>query len=1231
MLFSSLFILGSQESDTVESQAVETGISLSPYARTGESSGKFTRLEVAQTGLDFATKVVPDHELSRLYHSGFVAGGIAIGDVNGDGKPDIFCAGSARPSRLYVQVGDMKFEDATDTSGMTDPSNPWSVGASLVDFDNDGDLDLYLCNYLSPNQLWLNDGSGHFEERGAEFGVDITDASLMAYFGDLDNDGWLDLYLLTNRIYNEEGWIKDFDMVRGPDNELQLEEQYSDYFKLVPRGEGKYRLTQKGREDYLFRNKNGKSFEDITQQANITGDGHGLSAVLWDYDQDNDLDIYVCNDFQDPDRLYENLGNGRFKDVIRDTFKHTSWFSMGSDIADVNNDGRTDLLTVDMSATNHYLSKVMMGSMSTHAYFLDTAEPRQYMRNFLHLNAGKTDSAPTHKPKPRFLETGQLSGISSTNWSWAPVMRDFDADGHVDLFVTNGHVRNFNNPDVGTDKTETQTKKTYWDIHKGEKPMPQVNKTFHNLDGTHFAPIGEKWGLDHLGISYAAAAGDLDGDGDVDLVVMNIDEPVSIFRNDIGKTNNLTVRLQGTRSNRSGIGAKVRVESPLGQQVAEFSPQRGYLSSHEPALHFGMGNHPTLQRLTVEWPSGAIQTYQNLPSNQVVTLTETSPPSKTAKAPTATPLFEQLDSMGIAKRDENNFDDFILQPLLPNKLSQLGPGIALGDLDQNGRDELYLAAPAGQPKSLHLLPAQPNSDEQLFFFGKPLETNKAIEEMAPLFFDADGDGDLDVYVVSGGVENGGNKELLRDQLLINQGALKFTAADVGALPDTRFSGSAVAAADYDRDGDLDLFLGGRLVEGAYPTTPPSMLLRNESSEQDRPKFVNATSDDSTGLQQPGMVTSALWSDVNADGWLDLMVCVEWGPVRIYLNQQGKLVESSEACGTAGRLGWWNGITAGDFDRDGDMDYIASNLGQNTKYHASIKKPSRIYFGRFGENETPSIIETKTTADCELPVRGKSCSQHAMPHLSNKFPTYHEFALAELTDIYTPDEIDSAEKFEVNELNSCILWNDGTGQFSFEPLPWMAQVAPSFGVVSLDANADGWRDVFLAQNFFTPQRETGRMAGGLGTLLLGNESGEFTPQWPHQSGIAIPNDAKGVVIGDFNDDLKPDLAVAINDQTPAFLLNRSTAFPHLVLELEGNKGNPQAIGAWVEVWTQDGQVQVLESHAGGGYLSQSTARLHAGLGDQTVEKILVRWPNGTTQEFPPPTSTAAPVLLKQSDK
>ena len=408
-----------------------------------------------------------------------------------------------------------------------------------------------------------------------------------------------------------------------------------------------------------------------------------------------------------------------------------------------------------------------------------------------------------------------------------------------------------------------------------------------------------------------------------------------------------------------------------------------------------------------------------------------------------------------------------------------------------------------------------------------------------------------------------------------------------------------------------------------------MLLRNQSEGQDRPRFIDATSDDSSGLKSAGMVTSALWSDVNADGWIDLLVTTEWGPVQVYLNREGRLELSSEACGTSSRLGWWNGITAGDFDRDGDMDYVATNFGKNTKYHPSKEKPSRIYYGQFGENEKPSIIETKTTAECELPVRGKSCSQSAMPHLSNKFPTYHEFALAEISEIYTPSEIDSAQRFEVNDLSSCILWNDGAGHFSFEPLPWMAQIAPGFGVVALDANLDGWQDLFIAQNFFTPQRETGRMAGGLGALLLGHASGKFQMQWPEQSGIAIQGDAKGVAVGDFNHDLKPDLAVALNNQTPAFFYNRSQADSPLVLELEGAPGNRQAIGARVEVWTQDGKAQVFEIAAGGGYLSQSTQRLHVGLGSQSIDRISVRWPDGEVGEYPAPKTSDRSVRLRQN--
>lgn len=1203
-----------------------TSIQTSPYLDIGLKEGRFSRVSPEDSGLNFHNTLDADHELARLYHSGFVVGGVAIGDANGDGRPDIFLAGTAQPSRLYLQVGDLKFKDATGESGMEDPSNPWSTGASWVDFDNDGDLDLYLCNYQSPNQLWINDGHGRFEERAADYGIAINDASLMSYFGDFDNDGWLDLYLLTNRFYHPDGWAREFELERGSNGNLEIEEKYKDYFKVVAKPDGSYRLAHKGREDYLFRNQLGGSFVDITQQANITGYGHGLSAVLWDYDQDNDLDIYVCNDFQDADCLYENLGNGKFKDVIKETFKHTSWFSMGADAGDINNDGRSDLFTVDMSATTHYLSKVMMGSMSTHAHFLDTAEPRQYMRNFLHINAGTPDASWHRSTKPKFFESAQLSGISSTNWSWAPVMRDFDSDGKLDLFVTNGHVRNFNNPDIISDPKSNQT---FWELYRDEETMPQINATFRNKDGIHFESIAQQWGLDHLGISYAAAASDLDLDGDVDLVVMNAEEPVAIFRNDIGFENSLKVKLQGQKSNRDGIGAKVRLVSPLGTQYCEVSPQRGYLANHDPTLHFGLGPHSIVGSLSVEWPSGIIQVLENVPANQMVTITEASHADGWENTDEAPPLFQAVDGLGIAKRKELNFDDFAMQPLLPNKMSQLGPGLALGDLDQDGQEELYLSAPSGQKKSFYRLPEQRNVDREPFFFSKQLPGDAQIEELAPLFFDADGDGDLDVYVVSGGVESNDNPALLRDRLFINSEGRGLEPAELEALPDTRFSGGTVAAADYDRDGDLDLFVGGRVVPGSYPLSPQSMLLRNESKAKDRPRFIDATADDSSGLREPGLVTSGLWTDIDNDGWIDLLVSVEWGPIRVYRNQNGRLIESSEACGTSSHLGWWNGLAAGDFDRDGDMDYVATNFGENTKYHPSKEKPSRIYYGQFGENEEPSIIETKTTAECELPVRGKSCSQSAMPHLSDKFPTYHEFALAELSEIYTPGEIDSAQKFEVNELASCVLWNDGSGRFSFEPLPWTAQIAPAFGVVAFDANLDGFQDLFLAQNFFTPQRETGRMAGGLGALLLGNTSGKFEIQWPEQSGIAIPGDAKGVVVGDFNKDHKPDLAVAVNDQTPAFFYNRSHGDSPLVLELEGGQGNRRAIGARVQIWTEDGKVQILETAAGGGYLSQSTSQLHVGLGDQSIEKILVRWPDGEVTEYPIKETPGRSLTLRQN--
>ena len=524
-----------------------------------ETSGKFTLMPESQTNIDFSAMVPPDHPMSRLYHSAFVSGGVSIGDLDGDGKPDIFCASGPGESRIYRQTGNFEFEDVTEKSGMGGNKDAWTIGASLVDIDNDMDLDIYLCNYDSPNQLWLNNGEGEFIEVAKLYGVDIVDASVMAYFGDFDNDGFLDMYLLTNRLYYEKGLFTEFDIV-AVGNGFEIEEKLKPFFKLKDT-DGQLSLEYVGREDFLFKNLGGKAFQDVTSRSGIKGQGHGLSMLWWDYDKDGDLDAYVCNDFNDPDCLYQNDGNGNFTDVIADVFDHTSWFSMGSDIGDINNDNLADLVTVDMAGSSHYMSKIMMGDMSNQAEFLDTSEPRQLMRNFLHVNAGPMDFSS--QKNIRFLESAQMSGVANTDWSWAPRFADFDSDGKCDLYVTNGFIRNYNDPDV-FGRQDSLMNKTYWQIFRDEKPMKMRNMAFRNTGKVKFENTSESWGLDHLGMSLASATGDLDNDGDLDLVVINLNEPISVYRNDLSDSNRVTVEL---------VGQKVTVRELALRSVLKLIPE----------------------------------------------------------------------------------------------------------------------------------------------------------------------------------------------------------------------------------------------------------------------------------------------------------------------------------------------------------------------------------------------------------------------------------------------------------------------------------------------------------------------------------------------------------------------------------------------------------------------------------------------------------------------------------
>jgi hypothetical protein len=891
--------------------------------------------------------------------------------------------------------------------------------------------------------------------------------------------------------------------------------------------------------------------------------------VWLDHNKDGWPDLYVSNDFWGPDILYQNNGDGTFTNVTLKSLPHTPWFSMGCDIADINNDGHIDLMASDMSSTTHYKQKLSMGDMQ--GWFLTYSRPLQYMRYALYLNTGAG----------RFMEVAHMAGVASTDWTWSLKFGDLDNDGWEDLFVSNGASRFWDNSDImkdarGAQRIDTPELKALW-LPQPKRDDPNI--AMRNLGGLKFASVGEDWGLADKLVSFGVAYADFDNDGDLDIAMNNFDEKAAIYRNRGNGNKSLTLRLRGTKSNRDGIGARIEA----GKRTRYLTMTRGFMSANEPRVHIGVGEVDAVEKVDVWWPSGLRESYANLATGKEHLLTEGGGEVLGAPPEPEPTMFRFSPSLVGAGSAEKQYDDFLREPLLPNSLSRLGPGIAFSDVDGDGLDDFYIARPRDVSGALFFHAGGVKEDGNVDY--RMVKSPGFIpaadsEDMAPLFFDADGDGDLDLFVSCGSNEKVSGDASYRDRLYLNDGAGGFLPAEDGALPDLRLSSSVVCAADMDRDGDLDLFVGTRLVPGAYPTAAPSHVLRNDGG-----KF-------SAEAVPAGMVTSALWSDADDDGWLDLLVTREWGAVLFYRNEKGKFaapVAVTEA-------GWWNSIAGRDLDNDGDVDYVLGNFGLNTKYHDS----ARIYYGDFDGSGKGQIVEAKVGDGSLLPVRGKSCSQNAMPSLREKFPTFHSFASATLEDIYTEPKLASALMHEVTELRSGVLWNEGSGKFTFAPLPRLAQVAPVFGIALTDVDADGWCDVFLVGNFYGPQAETGRMDGGVGLLLLGKGGREFGPVSPERSGFIVPQDARGVAITDLNDDGRPDFVVTLNAGPVLSYFNQIPGADFM--RIEAPVGTKILAGG-----------QCAEISAGGGYLSQSPNSVYFA----RSEKISTKGRNGevNTQTVP----------------
>jgi len=1168
----------------------------------------FVSLDSSHTGINFKNVWNPDPIYKGQLGNSFIAAGVAIGDYNNDGLQDVFLSRQQDGGRLYRNLGGFRFEDVTKKTGILSESI-WSTGASFIDINNDGWLDIYVCGFDSPNQLYINK-NGIYKESAKEFGLDFKGASVSMAFSDFDQDGDVDAYLLTNRLHDTDSTM-NVKTIKNKKDPYIVVPRHREIGYFIKRPGRIPLLVNAGQFDHLYRNDSGK-FVDISIESGIGQQPYyGLSATWWDYNNDGMPDLYVANDYMGPDHLFQNMGtdeNGvtQFKDVVKDALPYTPWFSMGSDYSDINNDGKMDMMASDMAGSNHYRDKVSMGSMSgsdSEAWFLNFPNPPQYMRNTVYLNTGTE----------RFMEVAYLTGLAATDWTWTVKFGDLDNDGYEDVYFTNGMSRDFVNGDlkdrfrVITNNDEKILKES--DLWENEEPYRLSNMVYKNLGDFKFKNVSSDWRLDYYGVSTGSALGDLDGDGDLDIVMNGFDESARVYRNDLAENNSIRIILEGKQTNSQGLGARIEMDydNRTKKMLRYSSSSRGFMSSSESIIHFGLGDHKRADKITIYWPSGNIQILDNVPVGFDYTVSEKNTSKEIENQKTQ--MFKKSEgSIANIYHYEKYFDDFKRENLLPNKLSQLGSGVSWGDIDGDGDDDIYIGGASGFPGRIF---TNNGSGSFVNKFQFVFNNDADYEDMGSIFIDPDNDGDLDLFVVSGGVECRAGDKILQDRLYLNGGSGNFAKAASGLIPKINSSGSVVAAADINKDGKLELFIGGRVVPGSYPESPRSYLLTNSGE-----RYIDATDNIAPEVKYSGMVTSAIFSDVDGDNWADLLVTYEWGPIRFFQNKSGKLAEQTNDVGLKGRFGWFNSISAGDVDNDGDTDFIIGGTGYNTKYKASSINPEILFYGDFDGSGKKNIIEAKFEKDICFPRRGLGCSSSAMPIIKEKFPTYHDFAVSSLEEIYTEELLSSADKFEVNELASGVLINltdaNGNISFDFRPLPRIIQASPVFGSSLCDVNGDGNLDLYVVQNFSGPQRETGYMHGGVSQLMLGDGTGNFEPISAEESGLVVPGDATSLTTHDINGDGSVDFLVGVNNGKYESFINQTNSDSY-ALRLPDFPRGKKYIGSKIWVYFNNDSVQIHELFAGGGYLSQSAPIIFIG-NKKNIKKIILQWPDGTKNEI-----------------
>lgn len=1040
------------------------------------SQTSFLEIQLSSSGIDFNNKITENDSLNYFnFPAIYMGGGVAIGDINNDGLSDVFLTGNMVDNKLYLNEGNLKFKDISNSASIQGDGR-WYTGVTMIDINDDKLLDIYVSvsgKYQSTkNQLFVNNGDLTFSEKAEEFGIADSSNSIQSTFFDYDNDGLLDLFVAN--------------------------------YPLVPLSQGNMYYANKMSENllsesgHLYRKTKQGNFVDVTQQAGVQNFGMTLGVVAVDFNNDGWKDLYLSNDFNVPDYFYLNNGDGTFNEVLQHSTGHTSMFGMGIDAADFNNDGLTDLIQADMSPEDYLRSRVNMASMSPTTFNegVSLGFHFQYMQNSLQLNNGMDQDN-----RPIMSEISRMAGIASTDWSWSTLFADLDNDGWKDIYITNGMKRDVNDNDVNNRSNATSFKQAF-NLEITDYPsQPIENYAYQNQGDYTFKKTTKNWNLDFAGFSNGMSYGDLDNDGDLDLVINNIDQSASLFQNNSNGNDYLRISLKGPKHNTIGLGTKVTVRSKDVTQTQELTLTRGFQSSVEPILHFGLGANADLSTIHVVWPDGKEQTISQPSINTLIELNHSEALDATKQKSNRTPTFSditvasELDFL----HAEDLFDDYVFEPLLPYKYSMIGPALAKGDANADGLEDFYIGGAAGSPGALFLQKENTKFEE----IEGPWLEDFAQEDAAAAFSDFDNDGDLDLYVVS----HGNQFQDHSDRLYINHNKNFVKLRD--ALPSLSTAGKAIAICDYDQDGRKDIFLGGRNMPSNYPYPSRSLLLKNNGGKDEALKFENVIIDKADGLETIGMITDAIWADIDGDSWEDLIISGEWMPITIFKNNKGQLVNKTKEYGLAESQGWWYTVKSVDVDQDGDLDLIAGNLGLNHKYKSSIESPFEVYSSDFDENGKNDIVLSYNKGAKAVPLRGRECSAQQVPAIGNRYKTYREFAEADLGDIYGDRMLDEALHYQANTF-AHVWFENENGQFrKSHPLPTRAQFSTINAIEIIDYNGDEYPDLLVAGNLYQAEVETPRSDAGLGLVLLGSEKG-FSSIPAEQSDLLFREDIKDIV-------------------------------------------------------------------------------------------------------------------------